>query len=765
VLYCGLITLAVSTNNGNNWYDLGRSYQSNSRLHNDQHCMATFPGDSPLAYVGCDGGVFVSLYLNGVIPLVGITPKNRYLYSTQFYHMSVHPSNSYYMMGGTQDNASPASRGSLTNWKNLQGGDGAWSAFDPNNPGIHYTQSQGGAIFRYTSSGDTSGDLISPVDSNGNVNWSAKFINPLVMSGSTVVTGADNRVKRWTGVAGVWTNSTTSTTSAIRTLAVGQSNSNRVYAGCDDGAVYRSDNGGSTITKIDGTLPNSAIGAIATNWGNSIDVLVGLQGSSGGLYRCSNTTATTPTWTDVSGSGSTALPASPINAIMRDPYNSTCWYVGTDVGAFMTTNQGVTWTNMNTLGFGNVKVNSFAIPANKAYLYAATFGRGIWRLTLTNRTFTAFTAASTSFYGGQSTTATMYLSSPASIAHTATITDNSTYISAPSQVTFTKGYSYKSFFVNSIQAFGTNKSATLYANLLGTTRSITFTIKPYPTVLSYALSKNAEYGGLTVTGTATLSAPAPFSGSISFTDNSPSVTSPGSISIPAGTVAKAVAILTSRVTSSTLATLTASYKGTSKAADLTLHPFPSIRSFTFNPNPVFGGFFTQGTVVLSGPAPIPTTIRLKEAAPFIAAPVSVPMAAGASEVTFPVGTSPIFIAGSTTVPIYARVYGDIARSVRANLTVTPMRLDSIAFARNPIKGGETTAMRVTLNFPAVPGGARVLCSSDKPDAVPDPVVVIPEGKAFADGSVRGANVNVTTICTISASYNGSIVRETLTVNP
>jgi len=765
MLYCGLISLAVSKDGGSNWIDLGVSFQSNSRLHNDQQSMVCFPGDSPYAYVGADGGVFLTFFQPGPpLNIIGVTPKNANLYTTQFYHMSVHPSNTTYVMGGTQDNASPASRGNYASWKNLNGGDGAWSAFDPNNPSIHYTQAQGGAIYRYTSAGDTTGDIISPVDANGNVTWSAKFINPLVMSGSTVVTGADNRVKRWTGVAGSWTSSSTSTANAIRTLTVGQSNSNRVYAGCDGGDLYRSDDGGVTITKIDSSLPNSSIGSVATNWSNSIDVLVGLLGSTGGLYRCTDTTAATPVWTNVGGSGATGLPASPINAVMRDPYNASCWYVGTDAGAFMTTNSGATWTTMNGLGIGNVKVNAFAISPAKDYLYCATFGRGIWRLTLVNRTFTAFTAASTSIFGDQSTTATMTLSSAASIGTTAVITDNSSYISAPANVTFTSGTTTKSFTVSSIQAFGTNKTATLTANCLGTTRSITFTIKPYPTVFSYSLSKSAVYGGVAVTGTATLSAAAPFSGSISFTDNSTFVTTPGVVAISAGTVSKAVTITTSKPATATVATLTALYKGTLKTATLTVHPIPTITSFVLNPNPVFGGFATTGTVTLSAPTPIASQIGISEASPVVTTTTPLNMAAGQTTLSFSVGTLPVSLA--TTVPISARVVGDVIPATVANLAIKPLKLVSITFANNPVTGGTTVGFRVTLNEPAIGRtGASVVCASDKPDAVPSSPVVIPEGALFGDGSVRTATVNVSTNCVISASYNGSIVRSVLTVNP
>lgn len=762
VLYCGLITLAASTTNGNSWVDVGISYQSNSRLHNDQHFQVPFPGDSPLSWVACDGGLFLVLFQPiGATNIISVTPKNANLYTTQFYHMSVHPSNSTFVMGGTQDNASPASRANLNSWKNLQGGDGAWSAFDPNTPSIHYTQSQFGAVYRYSSDFDTSGSLISPVDNDGNVTWSAKFIAPLVMSGSTVLVGADSRIKRWTGVAGVWTQSS-SCGSPVRTLAVGQSNANRVYAGCDNGNLWRSDDGGATITQIDSTLPNTAIGAVATNWTNSVDVLVGLQGS-GGLYRCTDTTAATPTWTNVSGSGATALPASPINTVIRDPFNASCWYVGTDVGAFMTTNSGATWTNMNPLGIGNVKVNSFAISPAKDYLYVATFGRGIWRLTLTNRTFTSFTASPTTFYGGQSSTGTLTLSSGASIGTTAVITETSPYISAPTNVTFTNGATTKTFTISSAQVFGADKNVTVSVSCLGTTRSVVLTIRAYPTVSSLALSKSAVYGGSAVTATATLSAAAPHSDFITFFDNNAAVTSPGSVAISAGTVTKATTITTSVVTTTTNTVITAEYRGTSKTASLTLHPLPKILSFTFNPNPVFGGLSTQCEVTLDRAVPIATQIGVGEAAPFITTTTPINMAAGASSLTFTVGTSPV--GANTSAPVTVRVIGDPGPSTTQTLFVNVLKLTKISFAANPVTGGSTTQYRVELNVPAPAGGARVSVVSDRPEAQPNPNLLLPAGQQAGAADMTTTPVNVSTNCVISASYNGSIVRATITLNP
>ena len=78
------------------------------------------------------------------------------------------------------------------------------------------------------------------------------------------------------------------------------------------------------------------------------------------------------------------LPDIPLNSIAIDPGNSSqVYYVGTDVGVFITKDGGRTWANGTTnLGLPNVQVNDLKIVRGTGYLMAATFGRGIWRLKL-----------------------------------------------------------------------------------------------------------------------------------------------------------------------------------------------------------------------------------------------------------------------------------------------------------------------------------------------------------------------------------------------
>lgn len=761
-VYCGLITLAVSANDGASWTDVGLSYQSNSRLHNDQHCMAVNPGNGSVSQVGGDGGIFSLVYVPGVV--TSFTPRNAAIQTTQFYHMSLHPTSySTYMTGGTQDNASPSSEGDLNNWENKQGGDGAWSGYDTSNPNIHYSQSQGGAIFRYTSLTDPSGDIISPVDANGNVTWSAKFIAPLLTgNGNTnLLTGADSRIKRWTGTAGVW-NQSASCGSPVRTLARGISNSSRVYAGCDNGNLWRSDDGGTTITQIDTAgLPNSAVGGIACRPTDSTQVIVGMQG--GGVYRCVNTTAASPVWTNQSGTGSTALPNSPVNDVVWDPYNGITYYAATDTGLFMTTDAGTTWRNMNLLGLSNVHCNSLKVSPDGAYLYVATFGRGIWRIPLANITFNSFTVPSAFVYGDQSMNATMTLSHGAPPGTTAYITESSPYVNTLTSAIFSQNATTRSFTIYTSQVFGSAVNATVYANVMGTVRSVTFQIRPYPTLTSLVLSKTSQYGGPSLTATATLSAPAPLAGTVNFTDNSASVGTPGLASISAGATSRAVTVTTAKVAATTTATITATYKGWSRTANLTLYPFPTILSFVINPNPVYGGFGATGTVTLSGGCPVATQIGVSESSTLVSTSTPYNMAVGQSVLNFPIGTSPV--TATTTVPISTRVVGDTVLATTTNLVLKPFRLTSITLSPSTVAGGQPSTFRVFANDLAPGRGVSVAMASDRAEATVPASVTMAGGTSSVAGTVNTSMVGVTTTAVISASCNGSIVRATLTITP
>ncbi|MEQ1933210.1 MAG: hypothetical protein ABL962_04950, partial [Fimbriimonadaceae bacterium] len=171
IVYSGLITVLASDDNGATWADIARSFETNSKMHNDQHCYEVDPDNGLWGMAGGDGGAWGVVY-NPATNSATFTSLNDDVIDQQFYTGAVHPTATSYTMGGTQDNATPASRGNGSAWSNLWAGDGAGVGFDLNNPAKHYTGSQNGGVFRYDTDLDTS-----PTDLSTSSNL---FIAPLI---------------------------------------------------------------------------------------------------------------------------------------------------------------------------------------------------------------------------------------------------------------------------------------------------------------------------------------------------------------------------------------------------------------------------------------------------------------------------------------------------------------------------------------------------------------------------------------------------------
>lgn len=375
-VYVGLITLYCTDDGGATWVDIAGTATSTAKWHNDQHCMTMNPVTRNQALIGGDGGV-ASLTYNPTSNSATITPLSNTISDEQFYAIAVHPTDHTFLMGGTQDNASPASRGNLTVWDNLYAGDGCFCGFNKTTPGIHYTTSQSGSFYRYDSPFDTSPTSIS-------TGLSGPFVTPLAMGNTNFTdpfTTTGNKMQRYNGAS--WVTSTTTLPSNARVIVPAKLNGQRIYTCHTSGDIFMSTDNGLNLVKIDGNLPNVSIGSVYESLTTPFDVIAVLQTNStsvGRAYRCTNVNVASPIWVDVSGSGATALPKTPFNAVVRDPYDSAIFYAGSDLGVFMTTDSGATWTNMNALGLPNIHVNHLVISEDNAFLYAGTYGRGIWRI-------------------------------------------------------------------------------------------------------------------------------------------------------------------------------------------------------------------------------------------------------------------------------------------------------------------------------------------------------------------------------------------------
>ncbi len=474
----GLIDVTFSKDGGTTWRNAGganwtATYDGTAITHNDQHCFAVNPNDPNEWLIGNDGGAYKAVY-NPDTDKLTYTNLNDRLGLSQFYSLASHPTNNAYVLGGTQDNASPDSFGNQLSWGNPGAGDGMGAAINPLNGQNQYHSVYYQAIFR-TNNGFASQSDISPSLSGQNV----PFVGQLWLdpnNGRYLYCNADY-LNRYDATTNSWTEKVgnlqfSGGSGQVNAFAVAPGDSNTLYVGTDNGRVWRSSDFGVNWTRIDeqgsGGLPNRAITQILVSPSNKNDILVSLSGSTAfHVYRCSDASAGTPAWLSVSGSGSTGLPNVSANDIAVDNLDPATWYVATDIGIWRTQDSGATWQDYgSTVGIPNTIVNKLvANPATKS-LFAATYGRGVWRLRDDGVHIANLTAATAAVNGGDSTTGTVTLDSYGIPAGTPVqLTSSDPAVLQVPATTYVPYESDKGDFTITTSAVGIGKTVTITAKL------------------------------------------------------------------------------------------------------------------------------------------------------------------------------------------------------------------------------------------------------------------------------------------------------------
>jgi hypothetical protein len=181
--------------------------------------------------------------------------------------------------------------------------------------------------------------------------------------------------------------------------------------------------------------------------------------------------------------------------------------------------------------------------------------------------------------GPQSSTGTVTLSAaaPSGGAQVSLSSSDTATAQAPSSVTVPAGATSATFTVTT-SAVAASTSVTISASFTGVTQTASLTVMPppRPTLASLTLNPSSVIGGPLVgssTGTVTLSGPAPSGGAqVTLSSSNNGVASvPSSVTVPAGSTKASFIVNTSIVLFSANATITASYNGTTKQANLAVN--------------------------------------------------------------------------------------------------------------------------------------------------------------------------------------------------
>ncbi|MDR3690762.1 MAG: hypothetical protein P4L46_15400 [Fimbriimonas sp.] len=785
VLYLGEIDITESVDGGNSWISVGGPvYDSkNAVTHSDQHCLAVCPSNPNLLLIGNDGGVYSVTYNSGTNRNT-VTSLNAGLCNTMFYKIAMHPTDPNSMIGGTQDNATPLVQGALSNWGCVVGGDGGGCAINQTNTHIQFASVDGFKIYRTTDSWLLGQQDISPADlsqsyANLLASQNLPFVTQikLVPSNQNLLYTATNYLWRWDDTAQSWTANlgnkdlTNGQRGAIvSSISIAPADSNRIYTGSSDGALYMSADEGATWTLLNsgaGSLPLAAITSIVVNPADENDILVGLSGTglgAGHIWRCTDTQAAVASFANVSGSGTGALPDVPLNAIALDVYHpATTWWVATDLGVFESETSGASWVDASSpLGLPNVIVDDLIAVPGTAYLNAATYGSGVWRFSNSGTSLADFTVSPNVVLSGQLSIGTITLTAPApaggivvSISSTApsvartpasvVVPEGATSTTFPIAVTYLANSPYLSII--SVSYIDKTLTQSVRAELLVVTRA--------------SITPGTVLGGIPSTGTVFVNVPAPAGGAVVnvSSSNQCAVSNP-TITIPEGATSASFPITTFPVSVRTQSLFSLGIGVPTASQSIFVTP-PVPTSLTITPDSIPSGTTSMGTVILDGPTPSGGVIvNLSSSSISAVVPFSVTVPFGVTSASFSITT--LAVTSSTPATITATVSGT---SASAGITITPGPLAGLVLSPNPVAGGAPSTGTVSLGNPAPSGGAVVSLSSSNPLAVTPATLTIPGGVTSGNFSISTSSSSSLSTSTITATYDNASITATLLIVP
>jgi len=148
-----------------------------------------------------------------------------------------------------------------------------------------------------------------------------------------------------------------------------------IYAGTDDGRIWRTMNGGKDWKEIrSGRVPRSWVSRLVASGydiGTVYMTQTGRRDDDFQVYIWKSEDFGN-TWQDISGN----IPVGPVNVIREDPKNKKRLYAGTDAGVYISNDGGKKWEVLGTLPFAYV--HDLAYHPRDNMIIIATHGRGMW---------------------------------------------------------------------------------------------------------------------------------------------------------------------------------------------------------------------------------------------------------------------------------------------------------------------------------------------------------------------------------------------------
>jgi photosystem II stability/assembly factor-like uncharacterized protein len=370
-----------------------------AKVHPDNHALVIDPRDPKRLLLGTDGGVYQSFDRGARWAHLSTMAVG------EFYRISLDASTPYRICGGLQDNlnwvgpSATATKDGIvhSDWINVQGGDGFYCVFDPDDPDIVFAESQSGYVHRlHLKSGALK--LLRPEPPEGQpafrFHWSSPLIGSRHTKGRMYLAGnrifaLDDRGESWRTISPdlttndvqriVTTGSGAETYAVVFTLAESPVKPGLLWAGTDDGKLWITENDGGSWTDLTASLPAAAKGQwIARVEASAHDAAVAYLVVS--AFRSGNYAPLVYRTADAGRSWqpivATLPPDRPARVVREDPGNASILYLGTQGGLFVSLDRGASWTPLG--GLPPVPVDDLAIHPQTHDLVVATHGRSLF---------------------------------------------------------------------------------------------------------------------------------------------------------------------------------------------------------------------------------------------------------------------------------------------------------------------------------------------------------------------------------------------------
>ena len=411
-------------------HDGGKTLErQNTGIHGDYQALWSDPTNKNRYYIGNDGGSALT-HDHG---------KNYIFFDnipiSQFYAIGADMRDPYYVYGGLQDNGSwggpSMSRertGILTDhWFNIGGGDGFYTAVDPTDWRTVYGESQQGSIFRMNVETRESkyiqptkentinydayvtDDILKMQEKAGwgknspfRFNWNCAIVisphnSQTVFFGGNVLFKTVDRGESWEIISpdlstndpikidrktGGLTADVTGAENHCSIITISESTLKPgiIWVGTDDGNVQLTMDGGNKWANLrsnfEGVPEGIWVSRVEASHFDTGTCFVTFDGhrSDNFMPWVFKTTDFGKTWANIRGN----IPDGQVAYVIREDHkNKNLLFLGTEFGAFVSTNGGETWDRfMNNLP--TVAVHDLMIHPLHNDLIAGTHGRGIW---------------------------------------------------------------------------------------------------------------------------------------------------------------------------------------------------------------------------------------------------------------------------------------------------------------------------------------------------------------------------------------------------